>query len=76
MIFDPKEELLPSVPLPNSVENQLPYYAPSQGEANIIPQNSPQQDAPEQDNQLRQLELVSVVGFISKIPTHEHYIPN
>ncbi|XP_065886356.1 sterol regulatory element-binding protein 1-like isoform X2 [Dysidea avara] len=57
MIFDPKEELLPPVSLPKSVEHQLPYYAPSQGEANIIPQHSPQQGAPEQDNQLRQLEL-------------------
>ena len=71
MIFDPKEELLPPVSLPKSVEHQLPYYAPSQGEANIIPQHSPQQGAPEQDNQLRQLELVSVVYccFVDSSPT-------
>jgi len=67
MIFDPKEELLPPVSIPNSVDNQLPYYAPSQGDTSLTSQNSPEQVSPEQDNQLRQLELVSMMCYISSI---------
>jgi len=62
MIFNPKEELLPTVSVAaSSTSNHVPYYTPSQPEkSSLVAQQTPvQQVSPEQDKKIQQLEVVS-----------------